>query len=137
MGRGGKRLATSVVVMRPALVCLVVGGLPFSLFLYRLGIDIASPELLHSILIATLLLVILLGVTMLFWSPRRSVRVIVDSLGLAFLMCVPVEVGAYLSSNWSDRGPDLFSANNLPYFVCLLCVGCFRGAWVGRACLCI
>ena len=105
------------VNLKSALAGLLLGGLPFSLLLLRLGIDIESPQLLRYGLIATPYMVLLLVGILLVWKP---VRPLIGALELSTLIWVPLEACVYLMSSWGLRGWKVLEPSNLPFLLLML-----------------
>jgi hypothetical protein len=105
---------------KSAAVCLGLGGLPFSFFLFRLGIDMESPEFPRYILVATPALMALLVTVVIAWSPIAKAHVLIDSIGLSALQWVPIEGIAFVISNWKLRGTEVFDPKHLPILLGIL-----------------
>ena len=102
------------------LIVVACGGIPFSLCLLRLGIDMASPELLRYVLIASAPFVAILTSNALKFGNRKEMLRSIEILKWSFLMCVPLEALTYLYVAWGLKGADLFSPHELPTLVVML-----------------
>jgi hypothetical protein len=106
-----------------ALLCLVLGALPFSVFLFRLGEDMVSPEFLRYTLIATAPLALLLTAVLFFRRRRLKLRVVLfESICLSALQWIPLELIAFVTSNWRLRGNEVFALYNFSPLLILLLV---------------
>lgn len=99
-------------------ICIGLGGVPFSLCLYRLGEDIVSANFLAYLLRATLPFILLVAIVVFVYGSRYTRAIPGICLGLSLLMCVPLEILAYVVSNWQLRRHDL----GVPFFVLLLSI---------------
>jgi hypothetical protein len=110
---------------RPAIRAISLatgGGLVFSWALMRLGSDMESPELLRYILIATLPLTLLLMLALIQFRVRSIRRTLFAGFVLSAIMCIPMESFAFVISEWSLRGSEVFERNHLPLLLLLLVV---------------
>jgi len=103
-------------------VALLVGGIPFSLFLMRLGIDIESPELIRYVLLGSPALGLLLIAIAFRWRPLSQKKEIFYLLWWSVAMWVPAEAIEYIYVSWQLRGWSIFSAYNLPLLLLLLAI---------------
>ena len=101
-------------------VALLLGGVPFSLFLMRLGIDIESPELIRYVLLGSPVLSLLLVAIAFRWRPLSQKKEIIYILWWSVAMCVPAEAIEYICVSWQLRGWSVFSIYNLPFLLLLL-----------------
>jgi hypothetical protein len=101
---------------------LLLGGLPFSLVLLRLGIDIESPQLLRYSLFATPYMVLLVSVILLMSKSRRAW---VSAMGLSIVSWVPLEACVYVISSWGLRGWKVFAPSNLTLLLLMLLIWAF------------
>jgi len=109
---------------RPAIRAISLatgGGLVFSWALMRLGSDMESPELLRYILIATLPLTLLLMLALIQFRVRSIRRTLFAGFVLSAIMCIPMESFAFVISEWSLRGSEVFERNHLPLTVVAAC----------------
>jgi len=104
------------------LVCVVLGALPFSAALFRLGIDMESPELLRYLLIASPVILALIVIALWIQRPHSTRAAIFYALLLSFVICVPLQSTAYVASLWNLLSWDVFSYNNFPFLMMLLLV---------------
>jgi hypothetical protein len=104
-----------------ALLCVTLGGLPFSIALFRLGEDMVSAEFLRYNLIATAPLALLLLAVLFYRRRRLKLRaVLLESISLSVLQWVPLESIAFVTSNWRLRGNEVFAPGNLSPLLILL-----------------
>jgi hypothetical protein len=103
-------------------VALLLGGVPFSLFLMRLGIDIESPELIRYVLLGSPALSLLLIAIAFRWRPLSEKKEILYLLWWSIAMWVPAEAIGYICVSWPLRGWSVFSAYNLPFLLLLLVI---------------
>ena len=110
--------------LKSAAICVGIGGVPFSICLYRLGIDIVSAELLHYLLLAMPVFIIVFAVVVSLYGSHNGWAFTVTCVGLSLCMCVPLEIAAYVLSNWDLRrtGLDL-PAMTLIFSVWAIIVG--------------
>lgn len=101
---------------------LLLGGIPFSLFLMRLGIDIESPELIRYVLLGSPALSLLLIAIAFRWRPLSQKKEIFYFLWWSGAMWVPAEAIEYIYVSWQLRGWSVFSAYNLPFLLLLLVI---------------
>jgi hypothetical protein len=101
-------------------IALLGGGLPFSLALLHLGVDMASPELLRYALIASTPLSVVLIVIAVRFGDSRLLTLFGQVCLWSLIACVPLEAFTYLGSAWGLKGATLFSKQELPTLLLLL-----------------
>jgi hypothetical protein len=122
MSKSGNRDGPTISFRTAAFLCVMLGGLPFSIFLFRLGEDMVSPEFLRYTLIATAPMEVLLSAVLFGRRQRSKSRVVFESVCLSMLQWVPLELTAFVASNWRLRGNDVFASYNLPPLLIFLSI---------------
>jgi hypothetical protein len=106
-------------------IALLVGGLPFSLALLHLGVDMTSPEFLRYVLIASIpLSVVLIGIALRFGSSRLF-TLFGEVCWWGLIACVPLEAVTYLYCVWGLKGTTMFSWEELPTLLLMLAIWSF------------
>jgi hypothetical protein len=104
------------------LVSLLAGGIPFSLFLGRLGSDIGSPEFLRYLVLGSPWLFLLLILTIFRWRTLPWVEATIYAIWSGVVMCVPAEGATYVWKAWEFWGWGVFLPYNLPFLLLILTI---------------
>ena len=104
------------------LVALFAGGIPFSLFLGRLGSDIESPEFLRYLVLGSPWLFILLLLLIFRWRALPGIEATIYAIWSSVVMCLPAEGATYVWKAWGLWGWGVFLPYNLPFLLLILTI---------------